>query len=838
MPRKNINFELDFMKKDIFPRFTVKQFDDVSFNIKPKNQGLDYDTTGMTGKIFVGVNNDMFMQTTGITVSSNNIKVILDKNMLQNRGRAYAEIELTDSQGTITSSSFIFNIDEKIGEGAKIPGGYEGFVAKYERLISEFKTQVNSTIDNCKTNINSTINNCNKAVDNKLNDVDNFIDNKILDIEKRFNTLTSSQQQASEVIDARDGEVSLKARLDRDLYKDGISLSDRIEAIEGLKDSQNMKYETDKGYLVCQETKNGVIDDLKIEGKTLVNKSKVKTKHLISSGSRICEVYAGVPISQFTLVVDVSNLTGTLKSYGFYADNSQEVYSEGVSSNGKWIKYFNFDRPLKSFSLYIDSEEGYEATIDNIIILEGDHTQNSPSYFEGLMSVGQDVDKIEVLSCNEGNMVDLSNIVEGYYISKTNVKSQESNSFYCNYLVKITPSMKITLRNTGDKQIGIFRYFDQNKSFISGEEVSSNVYLTIPKNARYLGISFYNRLNIKDNLYVGVSSIFNNNRHQSDKKQILFYNENGELEPIQELHEWDSIEKHSDNKWYYHKRSGKVVLNGSESWNSDSNSSTISPPTYRQSIRFNSINIPNPTFDTNISSNLISDLLPSVRFSNIYNNNHIGISIYGTGNIGTHIVINNGFKNATELKQWLQTNNVTVVYQLAEEEVYEIAPLHLDSYANETSILCNSGAISPKMEFSITSHINELVKAYGERINLLEEKVYKYMIAQNRIQLASTYSADSVTFKVDYFSLCGDEENYDEDLYNLILNNILVGKDNYDYDKMFTIILDYASWNQISWEQFDILVGLMDIQHNPPIEELPPEDVIEEDIIENETPVE
>ena len=139
MPRKSISFELDFMKKDIFPRFTVKQFDDVSFNIKPKNQGLDYDTTGMTGKIFVGVDNDMFMQTTGITVSSDNINVILDKNMLQKSGRAYAEIELTDNNGTITSSSFIFNIDEKIGEGSKIPGEYEGFVAKYERLISEFK---------------------------------------------------------------------------------------------------------------------------------------------------------------------------------------------------------------------------------------------------------------------------------------------------------------------------------------------------------------------------------------------------------------------------------------------------------------------------------------------------------------------------------------------------------------------------------------------------------------------------------------------------------------------------------------------------------------------------
>ena len=178
-------------------------FDDVSFNIKPKNQGLDYDITGTTGKIFVGVNNDMFMQTDGITVSSNNINVLLDKNMLQKNGRAYAEIELTDSAGTITSSSFIFDIDPKIGEGGQIPGEYEGFVEKYERLISEFKSQVNSTINNCNDKVNITINNCNTNVDNKLNSVDSLVNVKISDFEKRFNRLTSSQQQDAEVIDAR-----------------------------------------------------------------------------------------------------------------------------------------------------------------------------------------------------------------------------------------------------------------------------------------------------------------------------------------------------------------------------------------------------------------------------------------------------------------------------------------------------------------------------------------------------------------------------------------------------------------------------------------------------------
>ena len=269
MPRKPISFELDFMIKDIFPRFTVKQFDDVSFNIKPLNQGLDYDTTGMIGKIFVGVNDDMFMQTTGITVSSNNINVLLDKNMLQKNGRAYAEIELTDEVGTITSSSFIFDIDPKIGEGGMIPGEYEGFVEKYERLISEFKNQINSSINNSNDLIDKTIKNCYTSVDNKLNtvndrfnakvsevdsklnSVDSLINAKVSDFEKRFNTLTSSKQQDAEIIDARDEEESLKARLDRDIEK------------------PKQLYTTIEASSVSVDSTEGYLKDLEILGNTI-----------------------------------------------------------------------------------------------------------------------------------------------------------------------------------------------------------------------------------------------------------------------------------------------------------------------------------------------------------------------------------------------------------------------------------------------------------------------------------------------------------------------------------------------------------------------------------------
>ena len=642
-------------------------------------------------------------------------------------------------------------------------------------------------------------------------------------------------------------------------------LSDRIEAIEGLKDSQNMKYETDKGYLVCKETKNGVIDDLKIEGKTLVNLSTLKDKTLLNASNDERRLDFNTSMfkasTDYTLIMNVGNVANATRSlfiqWDFIDDSASKFNTiSNVSSLANSTVVFKFRQDILPsklkrvyLSLHIDDSTSCTCEIKDCIVLEGDHTQNPPSYFEGLMSVGQDVDKIEVLSVNENlvpsdwdykfqcfgdmkvNQIDTrtfeivnTNTVDGIVISK-------------NFINKFCYNNKVVF-DFYSNQRGVFYVLDYG---VSGEsykpvqgamviEDGRNVFVVDVSNASgRLAFRFNNNTKnstmIISDFSIKTSENSNNVNHQSDKKQILFYNENGELEPIQELHEWDSIEKHSDNKLYYHKRSGKVVLNGSEDWITTGSADEDTLLFY---MKFNA-----KPCEIYSARKCISDKINSSDID-LGSKNIEGIYTAHDGNICIRISKSKlSTQDVQGFKQWLQANNVTALYQLAKEEVYEITPLHLDSYANETLILCNSGAISPKMEFSITSHINELVKSQGERINLLEEKVYQYMVTQNRMQLASTYSADSVTFKVDYFSLCGDEENYDEDLYNLILNNILVGKDNYNYDKMFTMILDYASWNQISWEQFDILVGLMDMQHNPPVEE----EITEDEPIE-ETPVE
>ena len=103
---------------------------------------------------------------------------------------------------------------------------------------------------------NVTINQINQDTANAIDRLDTAVgnvDNKITEVETRFNTLTASQQQDSEIIDARDGETSLKARLDRD--------------IEKAKEI----YMPVEGTYVSTDSSSGYAKDVEILGNTIQN---------------------------------------------------------------------------------------------------------------------------------------------------------------------------------------------------------------------------------------------------------------------------------------------------------------------------------------------------------------------------------------------------------------------------------------------------------------------------------------------------------------------------------------------------------------------------------------
>lgn len=155
MPKRIENLVLDIRKKDNFTKFEVKQFDDITLNVSLLENGIEYNVGSSTAKLYVGCLGEVYRQEEGITVSENNVIINVDRNILSKKCIAYAEIELTDNIGTVTSSTFIFSIVDKVGEGANIPSSIEGFVARYEKMLAQFKLDSAKVVDDLEKDYDS-----------------------------------------------------------------------------------------------------------------------------------------------------------------------------------------------------------------------------------------------------------------------------------------------------------------------------------------------------------------------------------------------------------------------------------------------------------------------------------------------------------------------------------------------------------------------------------------------------------------------------------------------------------------------------------------------------------
>lgn len=607
------------------------------------------------------------------------------------------------------------------------------------------------------------------------------------------------------------------------------NLNNELNRVKKLEESTVSTVTTESDFTTVEATSNGYFEDVKLEGKTLVNHidfaTRISANNFAISGGVVTLTNNGswgavrLPIpatlktnTKYTIILNI--LENTTGANFYYLDNNVTTSAFkssaylGTDSKGIITQLVETidDFSGRNIGMRTDSDAGYVKF--TYMLLEGDHTQNPPSYFEGLKSVGQGTDEIVVSSVNENLLKPLHTGQNIQHLKNVAFENDYSINYYAEkwgsgftvevlgvvqgetYVVKCDSVSNGVFKGVPGSALAT----SNDVSIYSGRAeivaTSSGKGLIQFKNATEVGnISFTNLRVVKK----GSDETFK--PQISDKKRLLFYNNETQSWEKPVLREWDSIEKHADGKYYYHQRSAEVVLNGSEGWSGN----YVFENTGRWACQ-----IPNMRENS---------LLVCDKFINKSNDNGGAESIFATNKLLLTLSNDKGNPNT-----WLQANNVTVVYQLAEEKVYECTNIDLITYANETNYIVECGAIAPKSTLKVHNNISNVVSLLQKKVSLLESNITNYMITQNRMQLASTYSADSVTFKVDY-ALCSEEVEYNEDLYNLILNNILVGKDNYDYDKMFTMILDYASWNQISWEQFDILVGLMDMQHNPPVED-------------------
>ena len=581
------------------------------------------------------------------------------------------------------------------------------------------------------------------------------------------------------------------------------NLNKELDRVKKLEESTVSTVTTESDFTTVEATSNGYFEDVKLEGKTLVNLFTRKQTWNVG-GSDLTTWSANIRVEvgkQYTLIVKGLNeakangefyITGI--GCGRLKNNSvftPQTIAEGYTSN-----FFIYG---KTDTVWLQED----ADKIQVMILEGDHTQNPPSYFEGLKSVGQGTDEIVVSSVNE-NLCPVTNDVvntqEVLWYEWSGIKNAVtpsiSKSKYKFYLGKGTYKILWdSLENANSQQITTF---DGAKVIAS---VNNESIFTVTNGTECV-LRFRNVEANKPSSITNCRIIRENTNpyytpHQSNKKRLLYYNEETQTWEKPILREWDSIEKHADGKYYYHQRSGEVVLNGSENtWGVSqygNNENTLAFTLVSKGVK---------------EASVICD-----KFSYSFNWNDIEHVHSNTNAINITISRNKlSTQDVAGFKQWLQANNVTVVYQLAEEKVYECTNIDLITYANETNYIVESGAISPKSILKVHNNISNVVKILQEKVSLLESNVKASQEVQDMMILETDMRMLDIELALMEFApmklnLGGSNMLRSATYFNFLKNHII--NETYEKEYLENVMNKYLATGRINQDEYDELYKML-----------------------------
>lgn len=151
MAKKDIKFTLDTIDSRYSPVGTVKQLDSVFFHIKITENGVTKDLTGQTIKLFaIKEDKKIVEQTTKINITNQReglVEIELLNAAIQVHGFTYFELEISDSNGIISTADFILRVNKRVGSPEAIESTNEvstlkkvdAYVAKAKVELEEFK---------------------------------------------------------------------------------------------------------------------------------------------------------------------------------------------------------------------------------------------------------------------------------------------------------------------------------------------------------------------------------------------------------------------------------------------------------------------------------------------------------------------------------------------------------------------------------------------------------------------------------------------------------------------------------------------------------------------------
>lgn len=498
-----------------------------------------------------------------------------------------------------------------------------------------------------------------------------------------------------------------------------------------LSKTENTKYTTANGIKEFS-CKDGYIDNVVIEGETLVNLWDVNNLTFTGQSSVIGGRYSCTTIStrqysdfwtsfsmlkpntEYTVIYNIIKNTLPQNSRAialtYEHKTTPHAFNENLAVNGGVVGVFKSLLTTKSdftdvkygLRSFVDNStmgDGYEVELE-IVLLEGDYTDKPISYFEGLKSVGQG-DKIEVLSCNEDTQV-LKNFTKGLiqdssgnYLPNVDVDKYLS----CLDYVPVSNSCEYFI----DFDINKVYFYDSSKNYISyitlnaeRQTVAGNNTFKTPSNCSFIRF----RYNLENNTRFPKFATL---CKKQDKKQIqttLRSLPNGVK---------DTIEKRG-NKYVKVQKCGEVVLNGYETITIHTNSE---------------VNVFNISYDLGINKaiTILSDKYKMLSSSG----KEEGI-LYDYSNKRFRISTNK-FSTIEDFVADLKSNPVTVVYELATPIITELPNFNPQTYSDNTTLLINSGVIQAEADFEVTNSMGseiEVLKCITSDLidNVVDEEVY------------------------------------------------------------------------------------------------------------------
>lgn len=498
-----------------------------------------------------------------------------------------------------------------------------------------------------------------------------------------------------------------------------VTILNDLNTLNKLHTSSVESYTTNNGIADFTCDNNGYVDNVVIEGKTLVNLFSFKKTENSNNNSVWVHIntdyislfkeveYTLINTSDKNILVDIySNDTNSYKRNLLIKANSS--IKDTLTSNEHYSK---------CTGLFSDSWSLSDLSVisSTLIILEGDHTDKPISYFEGLKSAGQG-DKIDVLTRNQSNKNLFYGDVElGYIDNKTGINGDSVNGVRSVEYIKVDKNTTYTISDDKGYNVSVNLY-GENKSEYFGEIYGKTPYTFTTDDKTYwirlrtFTGSKQNDTTIKWQLEKG-NKLTEYVQPKYDKKQIsttLRSLPNGVK---------DTIEKRG-NTYIKVQRCRELRLDGNSTFFTIREASS-NTKVYRALLDV-------PLKDNKSGGKVFCD-----RFNSYANweldEEECYVSINNTeGNAVCLKILKTRLENTMtkeKLLAWLDANPTTIVYELATPIITELPNFNPQTYKGENALVVNSGVIQCDASFDVCEGIRSELDTVKDKVSSIYDTV-------------------------------------------------------------------------------------------------------------------